>query len=207
MHRPAQQLPGIKELVLVALVASVCLTGALESAVHETIFRGRVEGSRVWAVSIGEQADPDDLTSLQLPPDTLLLVYRAYKQFSSVDPSLVYIEDEIKLRYDTPHHTSSGRSIADFIRAANLAGGKKLEVSCQDGTRAEVNGSWDLTRMMSAWGSCRTRGGVGRSFYTTYKDTNAVIACICKDYRLVAGPGDLCGGRAQVLVRIRNREY
>ena len=61
--------------------------------------------------------------------------------------------------------------------------------------------------MMSAWGSCRTRGGVGRSFYTTYKDTNAVIACICKDYRLVAGLGELCGDRTQVLVRIRNREY
>lgn len=207
MHQPAQQLPGIIEVAFVALVASVCLTGVLEGAVHENIFRGRVEGRGIWAVSISEQADPDDLTDLQLPPDTLLLVYRAYKQFSSIGPSLVYIENEIKLPDDAPQRTSSGPSIADFIRAANIAGGKKLEVNCQDGSRAEVNGSWDLTRMMSAWGSCRTRGGVGRSFYTTYKDTNAVIACICTDYRLVAGPGELCGKRTQVLVRIRNRQY
>ena len=207
MDRSAQQLPGIRELAVVALVASVCLTGVLESAVYENIFRGRVEGKRVWAVSISEQADPDDLTSLRFQSDTLLVVYRSYKKFSSVEPSLVYIEDEIKLRYDTPQRTSSGPSIADFIRDANLAGGKMLEAYCKDGSRAEVNGRWDLTRMMSAWGSCRIHGGVDRAFYTTYKDTNAVIACICKDYRLVAGPGELCGGRTQVLVRIRNREY
>lgn len=207
MHKSAQQLPGIIELAVAALAASVCLTGVLESAVHENIFLGRVEGRRVWAVSISEQADLDELTSLRLQPDTLLLVYRAYRQFSSISPSLVYVEDEIKLRYDTPQRTTSGTSIADFIGAANTAGGKKLEAYCQDGSRAEVNGRWDMTRMMSAWTSCRTRGGVGRSFYTTYKDTNAVIACICKDYRLVAGPGELCGKRNRVLVRIRNREY
>ena len=190
-----------------ALVASVCLTGALESAAHKNIFRGRVGVKRIWAVSIGEQADPEDLTSLHLEPDTLLLVYRAYKQFSSVEPSLVYFANGTKLRYDTPQQTSSGPSIADFIRAANLAGGKKLEATCKDLSRAEVSGSWDLTRMMSAWRSCRMHGGVGRSFYSTYKDANAVIACICKDYRLVAGRGELCGGRTQVLVRIRNRKY
>jgi len=191
----------------VGLVATLCAPGTLESAVYDTIFRGWVEDERVWAVSIDEQADPDDLTSFGVKPDTLLLVYRDYREFSTLEPDLVYIENEIKLLYDAPDQSTNGATIADYIRDANVAGGKKLEAVCKDGSRAEVNGRWDLTRMMSAWGSCRSHGGVERAFYTTYKDTNAIIACICKDYRLVAGPGELCGGRTQVLVRIRNHEY
>lgn len=189
------------------LAAVLCAPAVLAGADYETLFRGWAEDDRIWAVSVGEDVDANDLTSLVSEPNTVLLVYRGYRQFSTVRPDLVYVDREIKLLYDTPEHSSDGDTVEDWIQAANLAGGQKLEAVCQDGSRAEVSGRWDLTRMMSAWGRCRSRGGVQRAFYTTYKDTNAVIACICRDYRLVAGDGRLCGERQQILVRVRNRDY
>ena len=189
------------------LAAALCAPAILEGADYETIFRGWAEDARILAVSVSEDVEADDLTNLVRVPNTLLLVFRGYRQFSAVTPDLVYADREIRLLYETPEHSTDGDTIEDLIQAANLAGGKKLEAICQDGSRAEVSGRWDLTRMMSAWGHCRSRGGVQRTFYTTYKDTNAVIACICKDYRLVAGDGRLCGGRRQILARVRNRDY
>ena len=197
----------IKKWAGVVLSTTLCASATLRGADFETIFRGWVNGERIWAVSIGDLDEPDRLTSLVEESDTLLLVYRGYRQFSAVKPDLVYVDNEIKLIYEAPDRLTDGATIADHIRSASTAGGRKLEAVCQDGTPAGLNGHWDLTRMMSAWGSCRNRGGVQQTFYRTYKDTNAVIACICKDYRLVAGKGDLCGGRTQVLVRIRNRDY
>jgi hypothetical protein len=189
------------------LVAALWAPAALEGADYQTIFRGWAEDTRILAISVGEGVDAEALTSLVTEPNTLLLVYRGYRQFSTVRPDLVYADSKIKLLYDAPEQSTEGATIEDMIQAANLAGGQKLEAVCQDGLRAEVSGRWDLTRMMSAWGHCRSRGGVQRAFYTTYKDTNAVIACICKDYRLVAGDGRLCGGNRQILVRVRNRDY
>ena len=189
------------------LVAALWAPAALRGVDYETIFQGWAEDTRILAISAGEGVDVDDLTSLVTEPHTLLLVYRDHRQFSAVRPDLVYVDSEIKLLYDEPEQSMEGATIEDMIQAANLAGGKKLEAVCQDGSRAEVSGRWDLTRMMSAWGRCRSRGGVQHAFYTTYKDTNAVIACICKDYRLVAGDGRQCGGNRQILVRVRNRDY
>jgi hypothetical protein len=199
--------PGVLGLLAAALGTTMALPASVTGADYRTIYRGRTEDGRIWAVSVAETEDPEELGELEIQPDTLLIVYQDYPSFSSSEPAVIFAGTQSRLRYEQPERSTAGTSIAELIRAANVAGGRKLEAVCRDGTEAEVNGRWELTRLTSAWQDCAHHGGVDHVFYRSYKDTEAVIACICKDYRLVAGDGELCGARSQILARVRNRDY
>ena len=95
----------------------------------------------------------------------------------------------------------------EAFKAANVAGGKKLEATCVDGSHPRISGRFQMSRLANAWENCQGHGGVERIYYKTFKDTHAVVASICEDFLLVAGDGAQCGGRSGVLVRIRNRKY
>lgn len=200
--------PTLRPLLLAAaLLTTIAPADGAMGADYATIYRGRIENGRIWAVSIAEGQDPDGLAELEIQPDTVLIIYRDHLSFSSSEPVAVFAGGQSRLRFEQPERSTAGASIAELIRTANVAGGRKLEAVCQDGTEANVNGRWELTRLMSAWDECARHGGVDHVFYRSYKDTNAVIASICRDYRLVAGDGELCGGRSQILARVRNRDY
>jgi hypothetical protein len=196
---------GLPRAFIVA--ALFCVGGGAHAAGYETIFNGRVSEGRIWAIRLHSETDLDSLDDIALASGTTLIVYGNDFDVSSAEPLAIRVSDGTKIRFEDPRVSTDGTLISDYVKAANIAGGKKLEATCGDGSNARISGEYQLARMMKAWEKCQGHGGVERIYYKTFKDTHAVVASICEDFRLVAGDGEQCGGRAGVLVRIRNRDY
>jgi hypothetical protein len=189
----------------VAVASSVA--GAVHAASYETIFNGRLSEGRIWAIRLDAGTDFSALDDIELEGGTTLIIYQNDLDVSSAEPVAIRVSGGTQIRFEDPQISRDGTLVSDYIKAAAVAGGKKLEATCVDGSNARISGQYQLARMMEAWENCQGHGGVERIFYRSYKDTKAVVACICEDFRLVAGDGAQCGGRSGVLVRIRNREY
>ena len=195
-------------LALAAMVAVVCcVTGGVHAAGYETIFNGRLSDGRIWAIRLDSGSDLTTLDDIDLDSGTTLIVYGNDFDVSSAEPLAIRVGGGTKIRFEDPRVSTDGTLISDYIEAANLAGGKKLEASCVDGSHPRISGRFQMSRLAKAWENCQGHGGGERIYYKTFKDTHAVVASICEDFRLVAGDGAECGGRSGVLVRIRNREY
>jgi hypothetical protein len=184
-------------------VVIVAPLGAEEPVVF---FKGEIGDETLWAYSIDPHADPATVVDLGGRPDLLILVYEDYAAASSVEPSVVLAGTQVKTINEQPAREHERPTIGDLIREANVAGPKKLGAVCRDGTRPSLSGRSQLTQLLSAWKACARRGGVNRSFHTTTRDRDAVIATICEDYRLVAGDGDVCDASSP-LVAVLNRSY
>lgn len=196
---------GLPRAIIVA--ALFCVGGGAHAAGYETIFNGRVSEGRIWAIRLHSGTDLDSLDDIALAPETTLIVYANDFDVSSAEPLAIRVSGGTKIQFEDPRISTDGPLISDYIKAANTAGGKKLEATCVDGSRPRISGEYQASRLVKAWDKCRRHGGVERIYYKTFKDTHAVVASICEDFRLVAGDGAQCGGRSGVLVRIRNREY
>ena len=191
-----------------AVVAVVSLVaGGVHAAGCETIFNGHLSEGHIWAILLDAGSDLGALDSIELEAGTTLIIYQNDLDVSSAEPVAIRVSGGTQIRFEDPRISRDGTLVSDYIKAAAVAGGKKLEATCGDGSDAHISGEYQLPRMMKAWENCQGHGGVERIFYRTYKDTKAVVASICEDFRLVAGDGEQCGGSSGVLVRIRNREY
>jgi hypothetical protein len=190
----------------VALVAG-SVAGAVHAAGYKTVFNGRLSDGRIWAIRLDPGSDLSALDNIKLKAGTTLIIYRNDLDVSSAEPMPIRVSGGSQIRFENPQISRTGVLVSDYIEAASVAGGKKLEATCVDGSRPRISGDFQASRLIKAWEKCRDRGGVERIFYRSYKDTHAVVASICEDFRLVAGDGAQCGGRTGVLVRIRNREY
>ena len=188
-----------------ALVCAVYAATPVAGEESELIYSGVVAGRRITALCVEEGFNLSALSPRAKRGETLL-IYRKDRAVSSTEPLVVWVDGEVAIRVDRPLSSGDGETIAELTKRAN-AGRKRLDAWCKDGTRSPTSGTSEMTRAVSSWRGCSSRGGVDRWFYTLRPDRNAIVASICKDYRLVAGDGDLCGGRRQTLVRIRNRRY
>ncbi|MEE9562533.1 MAG: hypothetical protein V3W50_05650 [Thermoanaerobaculia bacterium] len=198
---------GLVRAAVVALVAG-SVAGAVYAAGYETIFHGRLSEGRIWAIRLDPGTDFSALDNIEPEAGTTLIIYQNDLDVSSAEPMAIRVSGGTQIRFEDPQISRDGTLVSDYIKAANVAGGKKLEAICVDGSHPRISGGFQLSRLMKAWENCRRgHGGVERIFYRRYKDTNAIVASICEDFRLVAGDGAQCGGRSGVLVRIRNREY
>jgi hypothetical protein len=187
---------------MVSLVA-----GGVHAAGYQTIFNGHMSEGHIWAIRLDAGSDLGALHSIELEAGTTLIIYQNDLDVSSAEPVAIRVSGGTQIRFEAPRISRDGTLVSDYIKAADVAGGKKLEATCVDGSKARVSGRFQLSRLMEAWENCQGHGGVERIFYRSYKDTKAVVASICEDFRLVAGDGERCGGRSRVLVRIRNRNY
>ncbi|MGB5816011.1 MAG: hypothetical protein WBI27_12460 [Thermoanaerobaculia bacterium] len=190
---------------IVAVVGSVA--GAVHAAGYETIFNGHLSEGHIWAIRLAAGSDLGALDDIELEAGTTLIIYQNDLDVSSAEPVAIRVTGGTQIRFEDPQISRDGTLVSDYIKAAAVAGGKKLEATCVDGSNAQISGRFQLSRLMEAWEDCQGHGGVERIFYRSYKDTKAVVASICEDFRLVAGDGAQCGGRSDVLVQIRNREY
>ena len=199
--------PGRVAIAAVVAVASSA-AGAVHAASYKTIFNGRLSDGGIWAIRLEPESDFGALDDIDPEAGTTLIIYQNDLDVSSAEPLAIRVSGGTQIRFEDPQILRDGTLISDYIKAANVAGGKKLEAICVDGSHPRISGGFQLSRLMKAWENCRRgHGGVERIFYRNHKDTNAVVACICEDFRLVAGDGAQCGERSGVLVRIRNREY
>lgn len=188
-------------------VVFCCTSATVHAASYETLFNGRLSDGRIWAIRLDPGSDLDALDELEVAAGTTLIVYGHDLDVSSAEPLAIRVGSGTRIRFEDPRVSTEGTLISDYIKAANIAGGRKLEATCGDGSHPRISGRFQMSRLAKAWEACQGRGGVERIYYKTFKDTHAVVASICEDFRLVAGDGAECGGRSGVLVRIRNREY
>ena len=198
--------PGRVAIAAVVAVASSA-AGAVHAATYETIFNGHLSEGHIWAIRLDAGTDFSSLDDIELEGGTTLIIYQNDFDVSSAEPLAIRVSGGTQIRFEDPQISRDGTLVSDYIKAAAVAGGKKLEATCVDGSHPRISGGFQLSRLMEAWEDCQGHGGVERIFYRSYKDTKAVVASICEDFRLVAGDGAQCGGRSGVLVRIRNREY
>jgi hypothetical protein len=183
------------------------VSGGVQAAQYKTLFNGRLSDGRIWAIRLDPESDLSALDDIELPAGTTLIVYANDLDVSSAEPLAISVSGGTKIRFEDPQLSREGTLISDYIKAANVAGGKKLEATCVDGSHPRISGRFQMSRLANAWENCQGHGGVERIYYKTFKDTHAVVASICEDFLLVAGDGAQCGGRSGVLVRIRNRKY
>ena len=170
------------------------------------VFRGDAGGQQLQAFSVPEGSDPADYRRLADRPNRVVLIYEDHADSSSLEPRAVFSGSGVAVLNDQPQRSRSRPTISDLIKEANVGGPTKLRVVCKDGTRISPSGSNQVTQLLASWRACSNRGGPRNWYQTTTRDPSAVVATICRDYRLVAGNGKDCGSSGR-LARIRNRKY
>ena len=178
----------------------------LRSEDRVAVFRGDAEGQQLQAFSVPEGSDPAVYRGLANRADRVVLVYEDYAEASSLEPRAVFSGLGVAILNDQPQRSRGKPTIGDLIREANISGPKKLRVVCQDGTRVSPSGRSQVTQLVASWQACSRRGGPRQWYETTTRDPDAIVATICRDYRLVAGSGKDCGSAGR-LARVRNRRY
>lgn len=170
-----------------------------------SVFQGDAEGKQLLAFSVPTGTDPDPYRRRAGRPNHVVLVYEDHTEASALEPLAIFSGSGVAIVNDRPERSRSRPTIAGLIQQANVAGPKKIRVVCVDGTHISPSGRSQATQLLASWRACSTRGGTERWYQTTTRDPNAVVATICRDYRLVAGNGDC--GEAGRLARVRNRKY
>jgi hypothetical protein len=165
-----------------------------------------VGGKQIHAYSVPVGTGTESYKPRSDRPNRVVLIYEDYTEASSLEPRAVFSGSAVAIFNDEPLRLRLERTIADLIKAANIAGPKKIRVVCLDETRISPSGRSQLTQLLASWRACAARGGVDRWYQTSTPDKNAVVATICRDYRLTAGDGGGCGDSGR-LARIRNRKY
>ncbi len=186
-------------MTLLSAQPALCFEGVV-------IFRGETQDVQLLALSVPTGSDPAPLRELADRSGDVVLVYQDHAKASSLEPLAIFAGPEAPIFNEAPQRSEKKPTVGDLVKAANVAGPKRLGAVCGDGARVRPLGRSQLIQMAAMWRECSSRGGLGRWYRTSTRDTDAVVATICQDYRLVAGSGD-GWGKSGRLVRVRNRKY
>ncbi len=165
---------------------------------YDTIYRGTAAGRTIQAISVQQAHAPARLDDLVTPIATsasVVLVYINHQRVTEATPHAVYEGGERTAYTEAPAATSTWNTIRQETRSAYVSGGRTGAV-CEDGWRSSATGR----------GACSHHGGVAYWTHARYRDTDAVVATICVDHRLVAGGGSRCR-EAGTLAQVKNKSY
>lgn len=187
----------MKKFTILFLVSSLTFSISFSNS-YEDFYSGETQGKKIKAVSVNKIYEEQELDELLNPlngQNVIVLVYKNYKSYNSLEPLAVYIDNERKSYNPNFKSASSYPTIQDKISSATSR--YRVGAICRDGTRSSATGR----------GACSHHGGVSRWLYEEEKNTNATIAYICKNYFLEAEAYNNCSKNSGVLVEIKNKAY
>ena len=169
---------------LIILLSTCILVNISLAQNFSIIYTGNHNDKTVKAVSVVKiyEADKLDIMLKDINQSgILILVYYRYTDYSQLKPLAIYL-DGVRRYYNQDFvNKKDYPTIQDKIDNAYTSGGR-IGAICRDGTRSSATGR----------GACSHHGGVSRWLHSRIKDTDAIVATICKDFILYAGKSKNC---------------